>query len=139
MIGINETDTWYLVRIPESDDEGWISTQLIYIAEGADRLPTVASEAASKPRPRLRVLAQATDEPTPEATAEATERATARATARPSATPAAPVAALPPTAPPDYRDERWYAMTLGIIASSTIIALGAAVNIARGAGRRRSR
>ncbi len=135
VVGVNENRTWYLVQIPDSDEQGWISTRLIYVAQGAERIPTVATEAAYKLQPLLRPAAQATDEPTPDTTAEPTERATAR----PTATQLAPPPADTLAAPPDLRDERWYATTLGIIASSTIIALGAAVNVARSLGRRRSR
>jgi hypothetical protein len=35
------------------------------------------------------------------------------------------------------REERWYAVTVGIIAASSLIALGALINIFRGIARRR--
>jgi hypothetical protein len=43
---------------------------------------------------------------------------------------------LPPHSP-DYRDERWYAMTLGIIVSASVISFGAVFNIIRSILRRR--
>jgi hypothetical protein len=146
VIGVNANRTWYRIRLPNSDAEGWVAIQLVYIAEGADRVPVVETEGAYKPQPYLRVLAQATEEPTseatPDATEESTEEAAATATPAPSATPLVIVEGSSPYAPltpVETRDERWYATTLGIIASSTIIALGAAVNIARAVARRRSR
>jgi hypothetical protein len=71
-------------------------------------------------------------EPTVEQTAEATAEATAEVT------PEAGAAAftLPPHSP-GYRDERWYAMTLGIIVSATVISFGAVFNIVRSILRRR--
>jgi hypothetical protein len=45
-------------------------------------------------------------------------------------------AALVPSNDPGYRDERWYAMNLGIIASALIITFGMVVNVARGLLRR---
>jgi hypothetical protein len=42
---------------------------------------------------------------------------------------------MPPPSP-GYRDERWYAMNLGIIASTLVITFGAVVNILRGLLRR---
>ncbi len=68
-------------------------------------------------------LAQPTATPVPEATAEATEVAAA-------------VAGVPAAPSPGYRDERWYAMNLGIIASALVITLGTVVNLVRGLLRR---
>ena len=73
-----------------------------------------------------------TEEPTP----------TTSPTPTPRTTPAPPTSdaeftvTLPPHSP-DYRDERWYGMTLGIIVSATIIGLGAVINIIRSILRRR--
>jgi uncharacterized protein YgiM (DUF1202 family) len=119
----------------------------------------------STPRPsRTPVPTEADASATPEASP--TETATDRATARPTRTAtessaevtdeaeatddvggaaslpptptAVPVTAVPPPPPsPGYRDERWYAMTLGIVVSAFIIALGALLNIGRGLLRRR--
>jgi hypothetical protein len=41
-----------------------------------------------------------------------------------------------PSNDPGYRDERWYAMNLGIIVSALIITFGMVVNVVRGLLRR---
>ncbi|MFN8561401.1 MAG: SH3 domain-containing protein [Anaerolineae bacterium] len=74
---------------------------------------------STTPRPSRTPSPTATLEPTSEATAEAT-----------------PEAIAPSGRETGYRDERWYAMNLGIIASALIITFGAVVNIARGLLRR---
>jgi len=43
---------------------------------------------------------------------------------------------LPPHTP-GYRDERWYAMTMGILVSAGLITAGAVVNVLRALRRRR--
>lgn len=95
----------------------------------------------------------ATEAPNDEATAESTETeaGTATRTPRPTRTtrPAESAAeatpevtadagqiVLPPHSP-GYRDERWYAMTAGIIISVTVISFGTVVNIVRSILRRR--
>jgi hypothetical protein len=75
---------------------------------------------------------RATESPAEDATDEAGGAASGAAT--PTLVPAT-VAAPPPS--PGYRDERWYATTLGILVSAAIIALGALFNIGRGLLRRR--
>jgi SH3-like domain-containing protein/DNA-directed RNA polymerase subunit K/omega len=64
---------------------------------------------------------------TVEATSEVTDEATVEVT---------PEAAAPSGSATGYRDERWYAMNMGIIASALIITFGAVVNLARGLLRR---
>ncbi len=79
----------------------------------------------------------ATFTPTKTRTPTPTQTSTATATPTPTATATEVVIAggLPPHSP-DYRDERWYAMNLGIIASAIIISFGAVFNVGRGLLRR---
>lgn len=95
---------------------------------------TEATESADEPE----VLATATPRPTRTAmpTATATERPTEEATAE--VTEEVAVVSLPPPPPsPGYRDERWYAMNLGVIASALVITLGMVINLVRGLRRGR--
>ncbi|MBI1258764.1 MAG: SH3 domain-containing protein [Chloroflexi bacterium] len=67
-----------------------------------------------------------TSTPRPTATLEPTQEVTAEV-----------VVSVPPPPPSlGYRDERWYAMNLGIIASTLVITFGAVINILRGLLRR---
>jgi hypothetical protein len=84
-----------------------------------------------------------TEEPSPTVRPTRTPRSPGRPTledaATPEVTPEAGAAAaftLPPHSP-GYRDERWYAMTLGIIVSAAVISFGAVLNIVRSILRRR--
>jgi uncharacterized protein YgiM (DUF1202 family) len=81
------------------------------------RRPTRTPRATATPR-----SSRADSEVTPESTAEATADAGQ--------------IVLPPHSP-GYRDERWYAMTMGIIVSAVVISLGAIINIVRSILRRR--
>jgi hypothetical protein len=72
----------------------------------------------------------------PTSTPQPTATATATATPTEAATVEVVAAAPIPPPSPGYRDERWYAMNLGIIASTLVITFGAVVNILRGLLRR---
>jgi uncharacterized protein YgiM (DUF1202 family) len=85
----------------------------------ATRVPPTATRVL----PTATATATVTETGTPEATAEATEAVVAAAAALVSPSPG-------------YRDERWYAMNLGIIASVAVITVGAVVNVLRGLLRR---
>jgi uncharacterized protein YgiM (DUF1202 family) len=135
------TSTPRPTRTPQPTDETPEAT------ERPTRRATATTEEIATERPTRRATATeeiATERPTHRATATATEE---MATARPTQTPTAEetpeataevIAAVPPPPPsPGYRDERWYAMTLGILVSAFIIALGALLNIGRGLLRRR--
>ncbi len=77
------------------------------------------------------VMTRPSATPTETATAESTAEATVEATEEPF------VEALPPPPPSaGYRDERWYAMNLGVIASAVIITMGMLANLVRGLLRR---
>jgi hypothetical protein len=121
----SEDGAWYRVRVFSTGATGWLSAQILYIQEGADDVP-VDQDAAAKFPIRLRPLwLQVTETPEATVSSEATEGVESMTSGA--------------TDPMERRDERWYAMTMGIIASSTIIAVGAATNLARGLARRRRR
>jgi Bacterial SH3 domain len=100
--------------------------------ETTDSVAATEAPATATPRPTRTALpsATATERPTAEATPEPTVEVT-EAIAAVSAPP------LPPS--PGYRDERWYAMNLGVIASAVIITLGMVINLVRGLLRRGQR
>ncbi len=126
------------------------ATALVQAIQSTEDTQTGEAAATNTPAPT------ATNTRRPTSTPEPTETNTRRpsATAEPTATPteevteevttpeateqlAPPISftVLPPSA--GYRDERWYALTLGILVSAGVIALGAIINIARGISRRR--
>ncbi|MEO8394664.1 MAG: SH3 domain-containing protein, partial [Chloroflexota bacterium] len=93
-------------------------TEAATVEASAGTETVIPPTATTTPRPTATASATATLEPTEEVTAEV-------------------VAYVPPPPPsPGYRDERWYAMNLGIIASTLVITVGAVVNILRGLLRR---
>lgn len=99
-----------------------------------DAPPTSTPRATSTPRPTRTPVPSATPTPTEvPATEEVTPEATAEATEQVSA--GAGTFTLPP-ASPGYRDERWYALNIGIIASALIITAGMVINLVRGLARR---
>jgi SH3-like domain-containing protein len=133
-------------------------------APPATRRPTATPQATVEPTAEATTEPTATATNTPRATR--TPQPTATATLTPSRTPTAsasptatltpsptftPTATLTPTPlliagggalnlpphTPGYRDERWYAMTLGIVASAAIIGAGALINLIRSLRRRR--
>jgi hypothetical protein len=134
IIGRNEDGTWLQVKLDDGR-EGWVSAQLIRIIEPGTGTPTaVAYEvdpnayvsllSDSNYRPVLNL--QTSPEPTLTAFAPIT-----------LAAPAAPVPAQGSVAAPTpYRDQRWYGMTLGLLAVIGVITLGAIINIVRGLFRR---
>lgn len=138
VLGRNAARTWYQVELDDGT-VGWISAQLVFFEGelGADDVP-LADTGASRLQPRLKPAAQDAKPEATEATTPARRPASSgRAPAvQPEATAEATAeagAVLP------YGSERWYAMTLGIIGSATVIGVGAAANIARAIARRRSR
>lgn len=150
VLGRNADGTWIQIRL-EDGTEGWVLADLITIQAPASATATQSafidpysvvglvadySMSAGVSVPMLQqaeVTAEASAEVTPEATLEITEEAAAETTTEPSqvaATPTAVVAGVPTAIP--YRDERWYGMTLGLIAIILVIGLGAIINIVRG-------
>jgi uncharacterized protein YgiM (DUF1202 family) len=141
---------WLKVRLADGR-EGWVSASLLTVQEpGATATQSsmvdpnavvslmsdvsVYSVGARRASP-LRQQAEATPEAATEATSEATAEATAPVRPSPAATPAAVTAvdSMP------YRDERWYSMTLGLVAIIAVIAIGAVLNILRAIFRRERR
>jgi hypothetical protein len=183
----SEDGQWYRIRVVETDVVGWVSARLIFIAEGADRLPTVTTTSSGKIEPFLRLRAQeptdeATDQPAIESMTEdqvesMTEDDSGQVESMTVGEPTVESMTADGDIPAEsmtedestvavesmtsdqttdtvesmttdagegdetfaYRDERWYAMTLGILASAGVIGVGALANIARSLFRRRSR
>jgi SH3-like domain-containing protein len=99
--------------------------------ETSEAEASVTATRTATARPTRTALPSATPTPTEPPTEEATAELTAEATE------AVVVAPQPPPPPsPGYRDERWYAMNMGIIASALIITLGMVINLVRGLLRR---
>jgi hypothetical protein len=141
VIGRNGDGSWLRLRL-DTGKEGWVSAQLIAVEEpGGAASPTPEQQTGwVDPHAVVGLMSDVSFGPvmmqvqTPEATAEATSEATA-----PSAPASPPPDANALPTPIPYRDERWYSMTLGLIAIIFIIAIGAVVNILRSLFRRRSR
>jgi hypothetical protein len=93
----------------------------------------------------LTARAALTGTPEAESTPEATSEAESTAEAAPSGEDGGLLAGfslnltLDITPSEGYRDERWYGMTMGILAATLIIGFGAVVNVLRGLVRRRRR
>jgi hypothetical protein len=142
IIGRNGDGEWLQIRL-EDGREGWVSASLVAVEE-----PEAAAET------RLIVdldsqyaglisdvvfYAPAAQETTPTIEAEADAETTPEVTDEPAATePAATVTPVVPaaTSTMPYRDERWYGMTLGLVAIILVIAIGMIANILRGLFRR---
>ncbi|MBC7812080.1 MAG: SH3 domain-containing protein, partial [Burkholderiales bacterium] len=154
---IARSNDWTQVRL-EDGDEGWVSTPLLTIQDLPEATPESPDAVAASKRISSAVARRAyqdpTDEPDADETEEAvvteeTEESDVEATVEAESTeavvdaaPSAPSggAAIPGlTMPssPGYRDERWYAMTLGIIVTVFIITISSVVNVLRGLRRRR--
>jgi len=132
IIGRNEDGTWLQIKL-DNGTEGWVSAQFIRIIEPGTGTPTAVAYHVD-PNAYVSLLSDSNYQqasPTPEATL----------------TVQAPVLLVPPAAAPlpaqgavtpptPYRDQRWYGMTLGLLAVIGIITLGAVINIVRGLFRR---
>jgi hypothetical protein len=138
IIGRNEDGTWLQIKM-EDGTEGWVSAQFIRINEPGTGTPTpVAYEVdpnayvsllSDSSYQRVDVNLQTSPEPTLTLTVPAPATLVAPAAA-PLPAQGAAVTKTP------YRDQRWYAMTLGLLAIIGIITLGAIINIVRGLFRR---
>ncbi len=142
IIGRNEDGTWLQVRL-EDKREGWVSAQFIRIIEPGTGTPSPTPVAYRvDPNAYVSLLSDSSYasgndslQTTPEATPEATlEAPIAPALAAPAAAPLPAQGASKPRTP--YRDQRWYGMTMGLLAVIGIITLGAIINIVRGLLRR---
>ncbi|GEM_PF-3307152 len=152
VLGFSDDSAWVNVRF-EDGSEGWVSQQFVRInppEQSRDTGKFGRAKQADDPTPRPSRTPRPADA---EATVDATEDETA-VTGTPEATAEAggalPEITLPQITLPtftfdaeldaeDYREGRWYALNLGIVASAAVIALGAVINIVRGLLRRRQR
>ncbi len=134
-IGLSEEGTWVNIVLDDGT-YGWVFRQLVRLPEGAferrapsgqrRQAPGRAQQSPESPTPGP----GSTRTPRPSFTPARTTEALAEVT--PEATPE-----TTPAASPGYRDERWFSITAGLIASAAIIAIGALVNIVRSIARRR--
>lgn len=124
ILGMNDAGNWYRVRLPDGRT-GWVSATLLQIMSETDE-----QSRAPKPFDTAKRLHRAQQQPDAEAT------------------PVLDVAEILPNgdgvvvvslSPHAYRDERWYAMTFGIIASVIVIAAGVVINLVRSFFRPRRR
>jgi uncharacterized protein YgiM (DUF1202 family) len=155
VIGFSGDEAWANVELNDGT-VGWVSSTLVQPGAGASVLPheTFArryvaaqqetpegestDEASNTPRPTRTPRASATPSPsrTPRRTATNVSAIEQVVEATVEVTPEVIAAPLPPPSP-GYREERWYALTAGILVSSVIIGAGAVINIGRAIGRRR--
>ncbi len=131
IIGQNEDVSWYQIRTDDGT-EGWVTATLLRIELGEAPTATPASKLRPRNVPRQQEPT-ATPEITPlplppnesvlaEITPEVTLPAVPDVASLPFNPDAAAAVALIEDTP--YRDERWYGMTLGIVAAVAIIILG---------------
>jgi hypothetical protein len=121
----------------DDDREGWVSAQLIRINEPGTGTPTPVAYHVN-PNAYVSLLSDSNYQPvavnlqtTPEPTLTVPVPA---ALAAPAAAPLPAQGSVVPPTP--YRDQRWYGMTLGLLAVIGVITLGAIINIVRGLLRR---
>lgn len=146
--GRNGDGTWLKIQMDDGT-EGWVSASLVGV-EG----PPQATEEAPQTGMNIdldnqmvglisdiNLYAPAAQDATPEPEttgeavgAESTAETTLEATTESSASPTPAVPAAPAVTP--NRDERWYGMTLGLVAVIVVITFGMIVNILRGLFRR---
>ncbi|MEZ4671258.1 MAG: SH3 domain-containing protein [Anaerolineae bacterium] len=132
VLGRNDDGTWLQIRM-EDGSEGWVSAQFIRIIDPSQVTPTTS---AFRTDP-VEVVSLLSDSHYVQQAQELQETPVA-----PSTLVAPAPAPLPnqggtvkPAAVP-YRDQRWYGMTLGLIAIIGIITFGAVLNILRALFRR---
>lgn len=134
IIGRNEDGTWLKILLPD-EREGWVSAQFIRIIE-----PGTATPVAYHVDPNAVVDLLSDSSYRPVAVRQETTPEATLTLGVPSTLAAPAAAPLPaqgsPVAQTPYRDQRWYAMTLGLLAIIGIITLGAIMNIVRGLLRR---
>jgi hypothetical protein len=122
VIGRNADGLWLQVRLAD-EREGWVLGELLRLREPVvDPTPT-ARAGLVDPNAVVALLSDS-----------GFAGASIQQAAEPTANPLAPQPPLPAsarsTAQP-YRDERWYGMTLGLVAIIAVIAGGAVMNILR--------
>jgi hypothetical protein len=163
IVGLNDDASWYNVELPDGRT-GWIADFLaevdVVTPEPPEATPTRESSDAGGVQ-KLSVMAKmpVQQEPTPTREGDVAESPTPQPTntVRPTQTPV-PTATSTPSRELDtvidedgrvmvtialeddeYRDARWYGMTLGIVAAVVIIAFGNLINIVRFLRKRRRR
>jgi hypothetical protein len=153
VIGRSGDGQWVQVRL-EDDVEGWVFADLVRIIEPtsaatateaayqppADQLLLAGLIADSSYSGSLRFQAQAAT-PTPDVSLATLSVPTPVPIAPPVEVtapqlPEGSTFTLPQNIP--YRDERWYGMTLGLLAIIVVIVLGTGINLIRALLRRRS-
>jgi hypothetical protein len=105
--------------------KGAPSSQKLFQKSIGERSQILQDDETEEPSPTRRPTRTPRSTPTPRVSTEATPEVVGGFTFT-----------LPP-ASADYREERWYAMTLGIIVSAAVISVGAIINIIRSILRRR--
>jgi uncharacterized protein YraI len=164
IIGENDDASWYNVLLPDSTP-GWVAAFLVRVDIVTEPVPTEESADVGHDKNSILVRAGSRaksphnqgDEPTP--APEETEEPTA--TVMPTVTPTPTITPTPTQEiavamdedgrmmavyeydEGDYRDERWYSMTLGIMVAAIVIAVGSVFNmvrfLAQGVQKRRQR
>jgi hypothetical protein len=122
VIGRNADGLWLQVRLAD-EREGWVLGELLRLREPVvDPTPT-ARAGLVDPNAVVGLLSDS-----------GFAGASIQQAAEPTANPLAPQPPLPASArgmAQPYRDERWYGMTLGLVAVIAVIAGGAVMNILR--------
>jgi uncharacterized protein YgiM (DUF1202 family) len=145
--GRNGDGTWLKVKLDDGT-EGWVSAGLV----GVEESPQSTEQATQTSfnidldnqvaglisdidlyAPAVQPAQQAKT-PLPETTVEAGNVAPAAENTAEPTSPTTDISALP--AATAYRDERWYGMTLGLVAIIVVITIGMIANIVRGLFRR---
>ncbi len=146
IIGENEDASWYEVLL-EDGTPGWVAEFLLNIEiemvpiDDAEATPEAEEE--TEGNGKRRVVRNQDDDVTPEATAEIDESATTDDVQDTSADSDGEEIDENDGmlnfgfGNIDYRDERWYAMTLGLVAAIVIIFAGNILNVLRALRRRR--
>lgn len=154
IIGENDDASWYQVLL-EDGTPGWVAAFLLDVE--VEMVPVTPSPTQSNGKRRVDgvPLRYQDDEATPELTDEVqptatftevppTETPTAEVTDEPAAVDAGDTGGTDDSnmltlgfGNIEYRDERWYAMTLGLIAAILVIFTGTILNVLRALARRR--
>jgi hypothetical protein len=135
---------WLKVKLADGR-EGWVSASLLTVQEPgatATQISMVDPNAVVSLMSDMSFYSVGARRALPLQQAESTSEATSEATAA-----TAPVRPTPPVTPAGvaavdsmpYREERWYSMTLGLVAIIAVIAIGAVLNILRAIFRRERR
>jgi hypothetical protein len=145
--GRNGDGEWLKIKL-EDGSEGWVSSSLVAVEAPEAAVPEATQSSFNIDLDSQMVglvsdimyAPALQDDATPEVTAEAESTGEATAEATQDATPE-PRATSTPVVPATlnvtpYRDERWYGMTLGLVAIILVITIGMIANILRGLFRR---